>query len=240
MKIKLKILFLILAFYFATFEASSQTIAVKSFRKLETDQEARIVSPKTDQNGKKCAIIKVVTSQIGFVFDFGMIGNAVATEQKTGEIWVWVPAGARKVTINHQQLGVLRNYPFDIDIEEASVYEMVLITGKVEITVKEDQIALQWLVINSTPSGADLYIDDQAANQSPYQRELPLGKHTYRLSHDMYLPTAGSIFLNADKKEVINSVLKPDFGKLNISLLMKMALWSILMDSQQEKLHPAL
>lgn len=216
MKNKLQLLFTIIFYFLLIFEASSQTIAVKSFRKLETDQEARIVSPKTDQNGKKCAIIKVVTSQTGFAFDFGMIGNAIATEQKLGEIWVWVPAGARKVTINHQHLGVLRDYPFEIDISEATVYEMVLTTGKVEISVKEDQIALQWLVINSTPTGADLYVDDQAVNQTPYQRELPLGKHSYRLSHDMYLPTAGSILLKPDQKEVINSVLKPDFGKLNI------------------------
>ena len=123
-------LFILIIFFFVFTEANSQTIAVKSFRKLETDMEARIVSPKTDQNGKKCAIIKVVTSQTGFVFDFGMIGAAVATEQKTAEIWVWVPVGARKVTINHQTLGVLRDYPFDIDINPATVYEMVLDTGK--------------------------------------------------------------------------------------------------------------
>lgn len=209
-------LFLI-AFLLYFFGVKSQTIVVKNFHKLETDQEARIVSPRTDQNGKKCAIIKVVTSQTGFAFDFGMIGNAVATEQKLGEIWVWVPSGARKVTINHQQLGVLRNYPFDIDIEEATVYEMVLATGKIEITVKDDQIASQWLVIKSTPSGADVYIDDQPANQTPYQNELPLGKHFYRISHDLYFPTAGSVVLTAEQKETLNLILNPDFGTLNIS-----------------------
>jgi formylglycine-generating enzyme required for sulfatase activity len=216
MKNKLPILLLAIALFIGIFKAGSQTIAVKSFRKIESDQEARISSPKTDLNGKKCAIIKVVTSQTGFVFDFGLIGNAVATEQKTGEIWVWMPAGARKVTISHQQLGVLRNYPFDIDIEEATVYEMVLTTGKVVTTV-EEQIVSQWLVINSTPTGSDIYIDDQPANQTPYQSELPLGKHTYRISHDMYLPTAGTVVLTTEKKEILNPVLKPDFGTLNIT-----------------------
>lgn len=206
----------ILLISFTIFQAHSQTIAVKSFRKLEADQEARISSPKTDQNGKKCAMIKVVTSQVGFVFDFGLIGNAVATEQKIAEIWVWVPAGARKVTISHQQLGILRNYPFIIDIEEATVYEMVLTTGKVVTTI-ETQIESQWLVINSTPTGADVYIDDLPANQTPYQNELPLGKHTYRISYDMYLPSAGTVVLTADKKETINQTLKPNFGTLNVT-----------------------
>ena len=198
------------------FIANSQDIAVRSFRKLEMDQEARIISPIIDQNGKKCAILKVVTSQTGFAWDFGMIGNAFKTEQKTGEIWVWVPAGARKVTINHQLLGVLRNYQFEIDIEEATVYEMILITGKVT-TIVEETIASQWLVINSVPSGADIYIDNQPANQTPYQNELPLGKHTYRLNRDMYQPTGGLIVLTADKKESINVIMEPDFGNLNIT-----------------------
>jgi len=208
--------FITIALFFMIVEAKSQTIAVKSFTKLETDQDARITSPKTDQNGKKCAIIKVQTSHSGFVFDFGMIGNALATEQHTGEIWVWVPAGARKVTISHQQLGVLRNYSFDIDIEEATVYEMVLITGQV-ITKVEEEIASQFLVINTIPSGADVYIDDLPAGQTTYQKELPLGKHTYRISHDLYLPTAGSVVLTAEKKETFNLTLKPDFGILTIT-----------------------
>jgi formylglycine-generating enzyme required for sulfatase activity len=202
--------------FLVVFEVNSQSLVVKSFRKLETDQNARMVSPKTDQNGKKCAIIKVVTSQTGFVFDFGMIGNAIATEQHTGELWIWVPAGARKVTISHQQLGVLRDYQFDIDIEEATVYEMVLTTGKVT-TVVEEQIASQFLVINTIPTGADVYIDDNASGQTTYQKELSLGKHTYRISRDMYLPTAGTVILTADKKETLNLTLKPDFGTLKIT-----------------------
>ena len=63
--------------------------------------------------------------------------------------------------------------------------------------VEAEQIASQWLVINSDPSGADIFIDDQPANQTPYQNELPIGKHTYRLSRDLYLPTAGVVELTA-------------------------------------------
>jgi len=173
------------AIAFGTFDATAQTIAVKSFRKLETDQEARIVSPKTDGNGKKCAIIKVVTSQTGFVFDFGLIGNAVATEQKTGEIWVWVPSGARKVTISHQQLGVLRNYPFEVDIEQAAVYEMTLTTGKVMTTV-EEEITTQWLVISTDPVDAMIYLNDQFVKNGTYQTKLKRGTYDYRVEAPLY------------------------------------------------------
>ena len=197
----------------------AQQIKVKSFRLLESDQEARIISPKLDQNGKKAAIIKVVTSQTGFVFDFGLIGNALATEQKTGEIWVWVPAGARKVTINHQQLGVLRNYEFEIDIQEATVYEMVLTTAKVTTLVEEEQISTEWVVLNSEPTGADVYIDDKPTGlQTPYSKQLPVGSHTYRVSLDMYYPDMAKFDLLPNGGKVkINSILKPSFGKLQLN-----------------------
>ena len=210
---------LIIIILFINFEAISQSIVVKSFKKLENDQDARIAFPKTDQNGKKCAIIKVVTSQTGFNFDFGMIGNAVATEQKIGEIWVWVPSGARKVTISHQLLGVLREHQFDLDIEEATAYEMVLTTGKVTTTV-EEQIG-EWVVITSEPSGADVYIDEKATGrQTPFTGQYTLGAHSYRLSLDLYYNDAGKFELTPNGgKKAIGSKLKPTFGQLVVNSL---------------------
>jgi hypothetical protein len=197
-----------------------QKIAVESFRVL-TSQDARIAYPQKDINGRKCAIIKIVSSQTGFVFDFGLIGNAVKTEQKTGEIWVWVPAGARKITINHQQLGVLRDWEFPEDIFSATDYEMKLTTDEIIQTVKKQDIATQWVVITSEPSGADVYIDDKSTGmQTPYSKQWPIGTHTYRVSLDMFHPEAGKFELlpNIDKIK-INSKLKPAFGQLKISTI---------------------
>ena len=46
-----------------------------------------------------------------------------------GEVWVWVPYGSRKITISHQQLGVLRDYRYPVEIEAKRTYEMVLTTA---------------------------------------------------------------------------------------------------------------
>lgn len=71
--------------------ALSQQISVESFTPLENDLTANTAGTmKKDQNGKTCALIKVVTSEKGFNFDVGILG-VVATEQKVGEIWVYVP-----------------------------------------------------------------------------------------------------------------------------------------------------
>ena len=65
--------------------ALSQQISVESFTPLENDLTANTAGTmKKDQNGKTCALIKVVTSEKGFNFDVGILG-VVATEQKVGE-----------------------------------------------------------------------------------------------------------------------------------------------------------
>ena len=215
MKIKSQLLPLLLLLFSNTLFAQPQ-ISVKSFVKRENDITARVEAPKKDQNGDLCAIIKVVTTQTGFIWDPDALG-IISADYKTGEYWIYVPYGAKRLTIKHEKLGILRDYMYPLPIEKAGVYIMELTTGKVTTTVEDEQIASQWLVINSDPTGSDIYIDDQPANQTPYQNELPVGKHTYRLSHDLYLPTAGLVELTADKKEVVNLTLQPNFGKLNIT-----------------------
>ena len=127
-------------------------ISVKTFRKLESDLDARVHHPLNDQNGDVCAIIKVVTTQSGFLFDGGTMG-IVKTVPKNAEIWVYVPWGIKRLTITHPQLGLLRDYMIPMPIEKATVYELVLISGRVETTVIEE-ISSQWLVLTPEPANA--------------------------------------------------------------------------------------
>ncbi len=190
-------------------------ISVKSFRKLETDMDARVNYPLKDQNGDFCAIIKVVTSQTGFSFDGGMIG-IMKTEQHTGEIWVYVPHGIKHITIQHQQLGVLRDYPISIPVETATAYEMVLVSGRVETTVVEE-INSQWLFIKTTPSNALIYIDDQFVKSGgEYSVKMKPGKYTYRVDAPLYHTDAGSVEI-IDTKKTLNIALQPAFGYLQIN-----------------------
>lgn len=196
----------------------SAEISVKSFRKLDNDMTARIDAPKKDQNGDVCAIIKVVTTQSGFLWEPDGLG-IMSQENKGGEYWLYVPYGAKRLTIKHPQLGVLRDYMYTMPIEKACVYEMVMTTGKVITTVEEDQIATEWVVITSEPAGADVYIDDKSTGmQTPYTKQWPVGAHTYRLNLDMYHADGGKFDLIANAGKVkVNSVLKPTFGKLQLT-----------------------
>lgn len=194
----------------------AQQISVKSFRKLETDLDARVYNPKTDQNGDVCAIIKVVTTQTGFTWDPDGLG-IIAAVTKVGEYWLYVPYGAKRLSIHHPTLGILRDYIYSLPIEKATVYELVLTTGKV-ITTVDETIATKFLIITTNPAGADVFINNQHKGQTPFQKEMAEGEYSYRIAKDLYYPTAGKINLNSAKdKEEIDLQLKPNFGFAQIS-----------------------
>ena len=208
------LLFIIFSIF--CFSTSIAQIAVESFRILPTDQTARITDPVIDQNGEKCALIKVATSQTGFVWEGGMLG-ITKVEKKTGEFWVYVPHGAKKITIKHAQLGILRDYIYTEAIYEATVYEMVLTTDEVTTVIKKREIKSQWVVITTEPDGADVYLDDKHCGQTPFQQEFKEGKHTYRISKDLYHTEAGQFELKSEEgKKKMDFNLRPNYGFVNI------------------------
>ncbi len=207
---------ILIAFLCLSSSLLSPNISVKSFRLLENDLDARVHHPKRDQNGEVCAIIKVVTTQTDFDWEPDALG-IVAAERKTGEYWLYVPRGARRLTIKHDKLGILRNYQYPVAIQAATVYVMELITARVTTIVEEEIIPTQWLVITSEPDGADVYINDQPVGRTPYQNELPIDRYTWRISRELYLSDAGVVQITKDKREVLNVKLKPNFGTLNIA-----------------------
>jgi TonB family protein len=208
-----KLIFTLLLFGFVTNLFSE--IAVKSFRKLENDLDARVNEPLRDQNGDVCAIIKVVTTQTGFSsFDCGQIG-VVKTVQKPSEIWVYVPYGAKRITITHPQLGMIRDYFFTVPVEKATVYEMVLITGRIETTVV-DEMNSQWLVITPDPADAMIYLDENFVKSGVYQAKVKPGMHSYRVELALYHSEIGKIEIT-DTKKVVNVKLKPAFGFFSVN-----------------------
>jgi len=209
MKIKLILLLLTVCFNILTAQLS-----VKSFRKLESDMTARIDAPKKDQNGDVCAIIKVVTTQTGFLWEPDGLG-IVSAENKGAEYWLYIPFGAKRLTIKHPQLGVLRDYHYPMSIEKATVYEMVLITGRVT-TIVEETIESQWLVITPEPADALIYINDEFVKTGEYQSKLKPGTYNYRVELPLYHTEAGRVEVGTEKKALAVK-LKPAFGYIKVS-----------------------
>ena len=194
---------------------SAQNISVTSFRLLENDLTANTTgSIERDQNGESAALLKVVTTQQGFVFDGGALG-IVKTKQKVGEIWVYVPHGIKKMTILHQQLGVLRDYYFPIPIEKARTYEMELTTGKVE-TIVTHSINKKFVIFKVEPSNAIVELNGEVLtidNEEGYiEKGVPLGTYTYRVSCANYYTEVGHVTVGPQGNSEVNVKLRPNFG----------------------------
>ena len=201
--------------------ASAQNISVKSFRLLEGDMTASssLDGKRTDQNGEMAALIKVMTTETGFVFEGGTLG-IVGTQQRVGEIWVWVPHGLRKITILHQQLGGVRDYRFPVEIEVGRTYEMVLATAKIETIVKEE-VRQQYLAFQISPANATLEVDDKlwtVASDGSAMKYVDFGTYSWRVQAPNYHADAGMVTVDdAVNTKVVTVTLRPNFGWIEVA-----------------------
>ena len=193
--------FLLLAFCFLAMQA--QNLVVQSFRMDESDLTANTAGTIVmDQNGQKCALIKVETTQTGFSFDAGSLGVA-KTEQKVGEIWVYVPEGVKRLTISHQQFGVLRDYDLGQTLKRAKTYILKLNAVEVKTAPKT-----QKLIINYTPVNAMVLVDSKPyKGNGRIETSLPLGSHNYIIAAEGYETIEGSFKLTESAPRTITEHL---------------------------------
>ncbi len=207
-----KTLSLLLLVFFATL-AYSQNMNVAGFRCLENDISARSANV-TDINGELCALIRVNTPERGFEFT-GC--NIEKTEQKTGEIWLFVSPGVKFITIKHRDFGSIINYPFSESIKSGYCYELKLTTARIRQIV-EEQIQNQYLIIRSNTPDAKIYINGTFIGRTEVSKALPLGKeHTYRVEAPLYHSKEGSVRLTERQKTDLTIDLEPAFGYLKIT-----------------------
>lgn len=194
--------------------AQDRYIDVASFRLLPTDMDARIQAPVEDQNGEKCALIKVVSNVKGLSFESPSMG-IVKQEENKGELWVYIPADSRSVSIFHEDFPPFRHYQYPVKIESARVYEMKVDGHYDPIDLAKNA---QMVTINVQPSTALLFIDDEQmpTDNGLFTAMMPKGSHTYRVEAPHYEPKSGS--LDLEEKPVIRTVrLIEKFGYLNVT-----------------------
>lgn len=182
--------------------AHAQGIAVSSFTLNESDLTANQQGTMVfDQNGNKCALIRIQTTQKGFSFDVGSLGITKVDDNKTGEIWVYVPAGVRKIDIRHPQLGSLLGYVFPVSITAARTYVMQLTTGTVHTVVEQDD-GKTYLALTVTPANAVVLVDGtlrQLDSDGSLVLRLSRGAHTYNVQAPGYAPQNGTVTLGMQK-----------------------------------------
>ena len=190
-------------------------IEVASFNRMETDITARVTAPKRDQNGEVCALIRIVTTVKDLMFEPDALG-ITARENKPGEIWLYVPRGARRISIMHDKYGVLRNYFYPDIIDKSTVYEMEV---RVNDGTSHEPVDTntQLLVMRPDPADATISIDDEKVptEKGLFTATMKKGSHTYRVEAPMYASEAGVVDLGSEQK-IMSVTLKPKFGYLEV------------------------
>lgn len=173
---------------------TAQNMKVLDFKLLENDLTAnRYGTKKTDQNGETAALIKIVTPEKGFSFDGGSLG-IVATEEHSGEIWVYVPRSAQKLIIQHPDYGVLRDYFYPIPIKGGETYEMLIDIG-----------TGRYATITSGVAKANIFIDGEDCGLSPVRKYLNYGRHTIKAVKDRFEgETTATITTSEESKSLIH------------------------------------
>lgn len=166
-----------------------------------------------DDDGELCALIIVETNLKGLAFDPDGRG-IVERKEKTGEVWLYVPYGARQVYIKHQDYYPIQ-YVYDKPIERGIVYRLRLKT----YTTGENRSnsSQQLLIIHPEPKDATVYIDNQEmeVKDGSVSVMMQKGDHIYRVEAPEYESQSGSVTL-ADEMVSRTVTLKPLFGFLEV------------------------
>ena len=221
--LRIGLLFLMLGLCMPAFSQ----ISVQSFIQLDTDLDASTNFIKKDINGKSCAIIKIFTTQTGFSFDNGQLG-IVAVEQKTAEIWVYVPEGTMKLKLSHQDLGHITNgeadgyYYFPTGrLKAGTVYKMDIISGAVRTYIEEAKVQTGFLVFKSAIDGVDVYLENENGEEThfgttPAQKKMPYGRYNYRAKMFNYHDDVGVAVVDKSRVDV-QLAMRPAFGSVSVN-----------------------
>lgn len=181
---------------------------------LTANQEGTII---LDQNGNKCALIKIKTTEKGFSFDNGSLGIPKVDENPTAEIWVYLPSGSRRLTIAHSELGQI-SYEFQTPIKSARTYIMNLTCDRV-FTATFDDKHQQTLILNITPKIAVVTINgvQEHVFNGQLNKTFSYGRYRYLVRAERYHDLEDTITINDSKPQIRNIQLKKAYGWLQIS-----------------------
>lgn len=214
---KLALVLLMAATSFVTAEAQ-KTMDVSKFTRLDNDLMARVTKPVRDHDeGKLCALIRVVTNLSDLEVRADALG-IVKQEKHSGELWIYVPYGARSLSFSHEGYFPLL-YQYAESIEEGTVYELRLSSLETSEAMAHNKNT-QLFVLTLNPEDATVFIDDMEVNSEfgVFAAMMSKGEHTYKVTADQYEDAEGSFVLE-DQPVRETAKLNPLFGTFQLFTL---------------------
>jgi formylglycine-generating enzyme required for sulfatase activity len=200
----------LIAFILQTFcviVMQAQNLAVQSFRMDETDLTANTAGTTViDQNGNKCALIKVETTLKGFTFDAGTLG-VVKTENHVGEVWVYVPEGVKRLSIFHEDYMPIRDYDLGMMLRRARTYVLRLSASQQQAA--EETPTSQFVIFQVSPANATIELNGEIlpVHNGSATKMMPFGSYDYRVQAPDYMPQAGKVVVDDPQQPHVVSAL---------------------------------
>ena len=193
----------------------AQKLNVESFFVKTNDITAR-TQPRQDLNGNDCALIKVLLAASGAEFDGNVVGNV---SYNKSEYLVYMSEGSKRLSVKLEGYLPLEASFEDYGIkalEGKTTYVMTISGASVARQIEAPRIKTGWIIFESEPSGASVYINDEFVGNTPLNNyKQSYGTYQYRLESPNYHPAAGTIELNAGRFEQ-RIALKPAFGSISV------------------------
>ena len=209
--------FLVISALFIALTLYSQDLTVDVFQELGNDLAARSAERK-DNNGEPCALIKIDVPLTGVQFNPNEVNGSV--EYKVNTYWVYLPAGSKRITLQHPQFHTLKVEfaTYGISYLEKSTTYLLRINVPVSAPIKKQNMQ-QYVVFTVQPATAIIEFDGKILelNNGVAQERKPFGTYSYTITANSYHTQTGTIVVNnPDARHEVNIALKPAFGYLSI------------------------
>lgn len=166
-----------------------------------------------DQNGEHCALIKFETP-IPALFSFSLGAQQIEKrENKDDEVWIWVSADVKKMTVRCQDCTPQKDYR--VALKAGNVYRAKITTGLPQETSTHQNINI---CCEQTPYY--ISIDGAApvlSEQKNYYAELPIGAHEMTITAKLYKPYSASFRLLRSKAYSDTVRLADNYGEIIIN-----------------------
>lgn len=170
---------------------------------------------KTDENGRQCAVLRIVTQNItpeqreGFHFESDWGSYIVDRSIVDGEIRVWVSPGLKTLKIRHSKLSSwdLHTANYGITIEPLHTYKIV-IQGT---TTSNAEAKQQYLAFQISPTDAELEVDGEIwplSSRGIARRRVKEGMYHYKVTALDYEDEENTVSV-VDTAAVVAVTLKP-------------------------------
>lgn len=177
---------------------------------------------QSDDNDVLYAVVKIRTENINdkqrheLLFE-GNLATFIEVEYKVGEVWVYLSSSpATYLKISHPDLSSTEFW-FPYDLEPKQGYELTII-NKLNYTIVSEINDYNYLIVKADQNNAMIYFDDVFIGQQEASKLYKVGeKHRWRIDCEYYHQEEGESEIILGDPIMIEKVLRPAFGYLNIT-----------------------